>query len=363
MSERAKVLKGVQEKVMAGQRIGPDEGLYLLQRTDLLDLASLANAVRFRLHPEKVVTFVVDTNPNYTNVCETGCLFCAFHRKPTDPDAYTRSVEEVMAKIEWAARQGATTVLLQGGHNSDLPLDYYLDLVRTTRRRFPGVAPHFFSATEVREMARVSGLSVREVLEKLKEAGQHTLPGGGAEILTDRVRRRISPKKGSVDEWVEVHRVAHQLGYKTTATMMYGHLETPEDIVQHLEVIRRLQDETDGFTAFIPWSFKPANTRLWKWVQEPAGPNQYLRIIALARVYLDNFPHIQASWFSEGKKTGQVALHFGADDLGGTLIEENVHKAAGYVNTTTLDEVLLLIREAGFRPAQRTTLYEMLRYF
>ena len=357
------MLTGIQEKVMAGLRIEPEEGLYLLQRADLLDLASLAQTVRLRLHPEQVVTLLVDTNPNYTNVCETHCLFCAFYRKPGAPDAYTLSVEEIMAKIEGAVRQGVTTVLLQGGHNPALPLDYYLDLVRETRRRFPGVTPHFFTATEVRAMARVSGLSVREVLAKLKEAGQHTVPGGGAEILTDRVRQRISPKKGSVAEWVEVHREAHRLGFKSTATMVYGHLETPEDIIQHLEVLRRLQDESGGFTAFIPWSCKPANTRLWKWVQEPAGPNQYLRIIALARVYLDNFPHVQASWFSEGKKAGQVALHFGADDFGGILIEEHVHKAASFVNTTTFDEVLALIRGAGFTPAQRTTLYEVIRCF
>ena len=352
------MLRGIREKVREGQRIGQEEGLYLLRQAGLLDLASLASAVRFRLHPGKAVTFLVDTNPNYTNVCETGCLFCAFHRKSEAPDAYTLSMEEVMARIAGAVRQRATTVLLQGGHNQELPLEYYLNLVRETRRRFPGVTPHFFSATEVREMARVSGLSVREVLEKLRDAGQHTLPGGGAEVLSDRVRRRISPKKGSAEAWLGVHREAHDLGFKTTATMMYGHLEAPEDVIQHLEAIRRLQDESGGFTAFIPWSFKPANTRLWRWVKEPAGPNQYLRIIAASRVYLDNFPHIQASWFSEGKKVGQVALHFGADDFGGTIIEESVHRAAGFVNTTSLHEVLALIREAGFIPAQRTTLYE-----
>lgn len=357
------MLDQILEKVEAGKRLDRAEGLWLLTEAPLLDLGQLAQGVRHRLHPEKRVTFVIDTNPNYTNVCVTDCQFCAFYRRPGDPEAYTLSVEEVLAKIERAAAQGATTVLLQGGHNPALPLDYYLTLVRETRRRFPGVTPHFFTASEVQTIAEVSGLGVREVLTRLREAGQLTLPGGGAEILSERVRKRISPKKGGPTAWLEVHREAHCLGFRTTATMMYGHVEQPEDVLDHLEAIRALQDETGGFTAFIPWSFKPGNTLLEKWIKRYAGPNAYLRMLAVARCYLDNFPHIQASWFSEGKRTGQVALHFGADDWGGTLFEENVHRAADYVNTITVDEIVALIREAGFHPAQRTTLYEILKVY
>lgn len=355
------MLDAIAARLERGERLGREEGRYLLVETPLLALGQLAEAVRYRLHPEPEVTFVIDTNPNYTNVCVTDCQFCAFYRKPGDPEAYTLTVEEVMARIAPAVARGATTVLLQGGHNPALPLEYYLELVRETRRRFPGVLPHFFTASEIQTMRQVSGLPLRTVLERLWDAGQRTLPGGGAEVLSTRVRRRISPKKGGPEAWLEVHREAHQVGFRSTATMMYGHVEEPDDVLDHLDAVRALQDETGGFTAFIPWSFKPGNTLLEKWIRQPAGPNVYLRILAVARCYLDNVPHVQASWFSEGKKAGQVALHFGADDWGGTLFEENVHRAADHVNTITLEEMVALIREAGFRPVQRTTLYERLR--
>ncbi len=357
------MLNEIREAVERGKRLPRAQGLWLLRDAPLLEVGALAQEVRYKLIPERRVTFVIDSNPNYTNVCVTDCQFCAFYRKPGDPEAYTLTVEEVLAKIESAAAKGATTVLLQGGHNPTISLDYYLDLVRETRRRFPGVTPHFFTASEIQTMAEVSGFPVREVLVKLKEAGQFTLPGGGAEILSERVRKRIEPKKGGPGAWLEVHREAHRLGFRTTATMMYGHVEEPEDILDHLDAIRGLQDELGGFTAFIPWSFKPGNTLLEKWIKSCAGPNSYLRMLAVSRLYLDNFPHIQASWFSEGKRAGQVALHFGADDFGGTLFEENVHKAADFVNTTTVEEVCALIREAGFTPTQRTTLYELLKVY
>jgi len=352
------MLDGIRKRLGAGERLSREEGRFLLTEAPLLALGQLAEAVRYRLHPDPDVTFVIDTNPNYTNVCVTDCQFCAFYRKPGDPEAYTLTVEEVMRKLEPAVARGATTVLLQGGHNPALPLDYYLDLVRETRRRFPVVLPHFFTASEIRTMGQVSGLPVREVLARLHDAGQRTLPGGGAEILSARVRRRISPKKGGPEAWLEVHREAHRVGLRSTATMMYGHVEEPDDVLDHLDAVRALQDETGGFTAFIPWSFKPGNTLLEKWIKHYAGPNTYLRMLAVARAYLDNVPHVQASWFSEGKKAGQVALYFGADDWGGTLFEENVHKAADYVNTITVEEITALIRAAGFRPVQRTTLYE-----
>ena len=344
----------------ADRRISPKEGLSIFKNADLLELGTWAQKIRFQKNPEPVVTYVIDSNPNYTNVCVTDCSFCAFYRKPGSRDAYTLSVEQVMEKVQRASDLGATTVLLQGGHNPELPLEYYLSLIRETRRRFPHITPHFFTASEIQTMAGVSGLSVREVLLNLKEAGQVSLPGGGAEILSERVRKRISPKKGGPEKWLEVHRTAHQIGIRSTATMMYGHVEEPEDILEHLENIRRLQDETGGFTAFIPWSYKPNNTSLQNKVPYSSPANHYLKMIAFSRIYLDNFPHIQASWFSEGKKTGQVALHFGADDFGGTIFEENVHRAANHINKTTIEEIETLIVESGFAPAQRTTLYGIL---
>jgi cyclic dehypoxanthinyl futalosine synthase len=359
--ERSVMLDSIRDKALQGQRLNRAEGRWLLTEAPLLEAGAAAHAVRLARQPERVVTFVIDSNPNYTNVCITDCQFCAFYRKPGDPEAYTLTVEEVLAKIDSAASRGATTVLLQGGHNPALPLDYYLALVRETRRRFPQVTPHFFTASEIQTMAQVAAIGVEDVLERLWEAGQRTIPGGGAEVLSERVRRRIAPKKGGPAAWLEVHRQAHRRGFKSTATMMYGHVEEPDDILDHLDAIRDLQAECGGFTAFVPWSFKPGNTLLEKWIKQIKGPNAYLRMLAVSRLYLDNVPHIQASWFSEGKRTGQIALHFGADDWGGTLFEENVHKAADYVNTITVDEITTLIREAGFTPAQRTTTYEILR--
>ena len=359
------MLDTIRAKVETGERIKPEEGLFLLRDAELLDLAPLAQAVRYRSNPEPVVTFVVDTNLNYTNVCDAYCTFCAFYRTEKDPDKYTYSVDEVMEQVAGAEAKGVTTVLMQGGLNPSLPLEYYTDLIRESRQRFPSVHPHFYSAPEVMKMSQVSGLSVREVLEELQRAGLQTIPGGGSEILSNRVKHKLSRlfPKGKVDDWTVVHREAHQLGYRTTATMMYGHLEEDEDIIEHLEHVRALQDESGGFTAFIPWSYKADNTALGQRVKKLAGPNRYLRMIALSRIYLDNFQHIQASWFSEGKKTGQVALHFGGDDFGGTIFDENVMQEAGFYNRTTVEEVTTIIREAGFTPAQRTTLYEILKYF
>jgi cyclic dehypoxanthinyl futalosine synthase len=359
--EADRVLAEIRAKVEGGSRLDRAEGRCLLTEAPVAELGSLAQAARYRRIPEPRVTFVIDSNPNYTNVCVTDYQFCAFYRRPGDSQAYTLTVDEVMAKVASAARHGVTTVLLQGGHNPALPLDYYLDLVRETRRRFPAVTPHFFSASEIQTMAQVAGLTVSQVLARLRAAGQTTLPGGGAEILSERVRRRISPKKGGPAAWLEVHREAHRLGFRSTATMMYGHVETPEDVLDHFDAIRGLQDETRGFTAFVPWSFKPGHTLLERWIKQHRGPSAYLRTLAVARLYLDNFDHVQASWFSEGKRAGQVALHWGADDFGGTLFEENVHAAADFVNKTTVDEIVTLIREAGFTPAQRTTNYEILK--
>lgn len=366
------MLETVREKVAAGTRLTPAEGEWMLTSAPLAALGEMAAAERFRRHPAREVTYVIDSNPNYTNICNIDCVFCAFYRHAEDADAYTHTVEEVLEQVAWAVEQGATTVLLQGGVNPELPLDYYLEVVRETVRRFPGVTPHYWSAVEIQGMAEVSGMSLHEVLEALWEAGQRTIPGGGAEILAARVRRKLGARKGGPEAWLEVHEAAHRIGFRTTATMMYGSIETAAESVAHLDAVRAAQDralslgaatlaDTPGsFTAFIPWSFKPGNTPLEKVRPVPEGPAAYLRMIAVSRLYLDNVDHVQASWFSEGKKTGQVALHWGADDFGGTLFEESVHAEADHVSTSSVAEIRQLIREAGFTPVQRTTLYERL---
>ncbi len=289
--------------------------------------------------------------------------YFSFTLHPGEEGEYTFTVDYLIQKFKEAAATGMTTVLLQGGVNPALPFDYYIDLVRRTVQEVPEIHPHFFTTSEITGMSQVSGLTVNEVLKRLWDAGLRTIPGGGAEILSDPVKKKISFKKGTSSDWLDVMRIAHELGFKTTATMMYGHIETDEDILVHLDSVRELQDETSGFTAFVPWSFKPGNTPLEKIIPHYATSTRYMQILALSRIFLDNFPHVQASWFSEGKKSGQIALHFGADDFVGTLYEENVHAAANFVNKTNVEEVKALIREAGFVPVQRTTLYEILRVF
>lgn len=360
-------LASIRAKVEAGERVTPAEGLWLLTRASLPDLGELANIWRYRYNPERRVTFVIDSNPNYTNYCDADCLFCAFYRQPGDKqEGYAYAVPELMEVIGRSIDRGATTVLLQGGLLDDLPFEYYLEVVRAFLQKFPGAHPHLYSAPEIGKMREVSGLSYDEIFQQLHAAGLRTMPGGGAEILSDRVRARISPKKQSCTEWLEVHRAAHRQGLRTTATMMYGHAEQPEDVIEHLECLRRLQDESgdDGFTAFIPWSYKAVNTPMERQFPDSPGPAVYLRVLALSRIYLDNIRHVQASWFSEGKKAGQVALHYGTDDFGGTLIEENVlHEAAHEVRTTTA-ETVALIRESGFTPARRhTPLYDVVETY
>jgi cyclic dehypoxanthinyl futalosine synthase len=355
------VFTTIEAKVRKNERLTPEEGVALLSEVPLLDLGALAHEMRGRKTDPRIVTYVIDTNPNYTNVCTVDCHFCAFYRKPGHAESYTYDVEGVMRMMADADRLGATTVLLQGGLNPAIPWEFYPTIVREARRRYPNITPHFFSAPEIHQMIEVSGLGIRGVLEGLYEAGQRTLPGGGAEILARRVRQRISVKKGGPEAWLDVHREAHRVGMRSTATMMYGHVETDAELIEHLTYVRDLQDETRGFTAFVPWSYKRGNTPMEAKVKHVAGASRYLRVLAAARLFLDNFDHIQASWFSEGKKTGQIALHFGADDFGGTLYEENVHLATGHVNKTTVAELETLVREAGFTPAQRTTLYEIVR--
>ncbi len=352
-------IEEIRIRINAAERLTREEALWLLQNASLLDLAELAETVRYRLNPQRRVTFVIDSNPNYTNVCNIDCIFCAFYRHEGDKDAYTYTVDEMITRFKASAKRGIRTVLLQGGVNPAIPFEYYKEMIRRTRAEVPEIHPHFFSTSEIIGMSAVSGLSIPQVLAELKEAGLNSIPGGGAEILSDRVKKKISNKKGTTADWLSVMREAHKLGYKTTATMMYGHLEKDEDIIEHLSVIRDLQDEYHGFTAYIPWSFKPGNTPLEKIIPTYATGTRYLQMIAIARIFLDNFPHIQASWFSEGKKIGQIALSFGADDFGGVLEEENVHASANFVHTTSVKETVDLIRSAGYLPAERTTLYDI----
>ncbi len=344
-------------------RISYDEGLRLFKYAPLEELQRQAHKIRMSIHPEPYVTFVLDSNPNYTNICDVDCTFCAFYRTKKAPDAYMKSPQEVMKHLDFARKAGLTTVLLQGGVHEGVTCDYLVELVRRAKTEYPEIHPHFFSAVEIWNAAKVSAMSVDEVLQALWNAGQRTLPGGGAEILSERIRLKVSPKKIGPDGWLNIHKKAHLIGFKTTATMMYGHIETPEDILDHLETLRTTQDETKGFSSFIPWSYKSNNTSLRRRVLKWAGPEAYYRVLALSRIYLDNFSHIGSSWFSEGKAVGIESLRYGADDFGGTIHEENVHKATMHINSTDLNGMLRMIRKAGFEPAQRDSFYKTIRTF
>lgn len=345
------------------ERVGGLEATELLTRAPQLELMERAQEVRHTLNPGSDVTFVIDTNPNYTNACVTACTFCSFYRKPGSAEAYVVEPEQLAEDVARAAAEGATTVLLQGGHHPDLPLEYYFDLLRAIRQAVPTIHLHPFSPAEILHMSESSRVPVSDILRRLVDAGVRTMPGGGAEILVDSVRRQISPKKITSEQWLSVMRQAHVLGIRTTATMTYGHVESPAEIVDHLQKIRALQDETGGFYAFIPWSFKPGKSPLSRLVPAAQLSSYYVRVIAAARLMLDNVPHIQASWFGEGWRAGQLALHAGADDFGGLLIEENVLNQAEHAKATTLENVLTIIRESGFVPVQRTTEYRKVRRY
>lgn len=341
-------------------RVSFEDGLKLFH-APLEELQEKAVAIRQAKFPADQVTFIVDSNPNYTNICNIDCSFCAFYRHKNAKDSYTKSIEEVMLHFDKAKKIGITTVLLQGGVNPELPLEYYLTLVHEAIKRYPDIHPHFFTAVELVECAKNNKLPLQEVLEKLWEAGLRTIPGGGAEILSERVRKIVSPKKLENDGWIAFHKKAHEIGFRTTATMMYGHVEEPIDILHHLETLRQAQDLIPGFTAFIPWSYKRNRTLLRRKVHNWAGEEAYLRIIAFSRIYLDNIDHIQASWFGEGKKIGTKALHYGADDFGGTIYEESVHKATGWDANSSKEEMIEMIESAGFRAVQRINpLYDLL---
>lgn len=344
-------------------RISFEEGLKIFIEMSLVELQEIAQKVRFIKNPKNYVTFVLDSNPNYSNICNIDCNFCAFYRKKAAKTAYTKTINQVMEHFALAKEAGLTTVLLQGGVHEEITIDYLVEIVTTALKQFPDIHPHCFSAVEIWNCAKVSNLTVRQVLEKLYAAGLRTIPGGGAEILSERVRLNISPKKITPNGWIEIHKTAHEVGFKTTATMMYGHIEEPEDILLHLETLRQAQDICPGFSSFIPWSYKRERTALRRTVKHWAGKDAYFRILAFARIYLDNFPHIGASWYSEGKEIGIESLHYGADDFGGIIMEENVHRATGWVNRTDHNGMLRMIRKAGFEPAQRNSFYEILRSY
>jgi cyclic dehypoxanthinyl futalosine synthase len=325
-------------------------------------LGYLADQVRRRFHPDNVVTFVIDRNVNYTNVCVAGCKFCAFQRKPSSPEGYVLDTEEILKKVQELVDWGGTTLLMQGGLNPNLPLKFYTDLLREIKKHFPMVQIHSFSAPEIVYLAKIEGLTIEEVIKALKDAGLDSIPGGGAEILSQEVRSFLSPGKCTVEQWEEVHRTAHKLGLTSTATMMFGHIEKPEHIVEHLERIRRIQDETGGFTAFIPWTFKKGNTMLDH--VEEASSVYYLKVLALSRIYLDNFKNIQSSHVTQTMQVGIVGLHFGANDLGSVMMEENVISSTNYkVSIPKVEDMVSAIRSAGFVPAQRDTYYNIIRVF
>ncbi|HEV3155325.1 MAG TPA: cyclic dehypoxanthinyl futalosine synthase [Candidatus Baltobacteraceae bacterium] len=349
-------LNSLLEKAAGGGRLSFDEGVRLYEEADIYDLGAAAHARRMQLYPGDAVTYVIDTTINYTNVCNVHCTFCAFFRPEKHKEGYTMSHDRVLERVKFAADQGATQIMIQGGVNPELRLTWFEELFERVAREFPEVDIHSLSVSEIVGLSRVEGLPVREVLARLKSAGMKSLPGAGAEILVERVRKRISARKVKPDEWIGVMREAQLLGMPTTATMMFGSIETPQERIEHLNAIRALQDETGGFTAFIPWYYVPWKTPLRG--KEATGL-QYLRVLAISRLYLDNVPHLQASWLTPGLKMGQLALFYGCDDMGGTIIEEQVVHDAGSTNEATRRDIETIIRRAGFEPVIRDTYWNL----
>jgi cyclic dehypoxanthinyl futalosine synthase len=349
----------VLERARGGERLSPSDAVALLAEGDLLELGAAANEVRNRQNDPSVATYIVDRNINYTNVCVYRCQFCAFYRPSSkEPDAYVLTFDQIGEKIQETIDLGGTGILLQGGVHAELPFSFYEEMFRFIRRNFPSIHLHALSAPEVYFLQKVTKWPMRDVISRLRDAGLQSIPGGGAEILEDSVRRRIwSLTKAPTDKWVEVHESAHSLGMRTTATMMFGVGETYEQRIRHLEVVRDLQDRTAGFTAWIPWTFQKENTPLDGKVDE-AGGFEYLKTLAVSRLFFDNIRHVQGSWVTQGPKIGQVSLAFGADDLGSIMIEENVVYAAGARNRMTQADMRRIIADAGYEPVQRRTLYD-----
>jgi cyclic dehypoxanthinyl futalosine synthase len=356
--------KSLTEKVLAGERITPAEALelYRLPLAELGQLATarrdLAKAASYDNRGREIVTYIVDRNINYTNVCNVYCKFCAFYRTEKDDDHYVLSREQLDQKLDELSAAGGVQILMQGGHHPKLSFDWYLELLRHIREKYPHINIHGFSPPELQHFAQLFGMPLREVISQFKAAGLGSVPGGGGEILVDRVRDRIAPLKCKSDAWLEVMQTAHELGLKSSATMMFGHVETIEDRIEHLGRLRDQQDKSGGFTAFICWTFQPENTVLK--VDRPTGVVEYLRTQALARIFLDNFPNVQSSWVTQGPDIGQVALKYGANDFGSVMMEENVVSSAGTTFRLDAAQIEALIRDAGYEPRRRNNWYELL---
>ena len=328
----------------------------LFNSNDLVGIGAEADAVRKRFHPEGIVSYIIDRNINYTNFCTEYCSFCAFYRAPGSKEGYVLPTEVILNKIQETIDLGGTGILMQGGLHPELKIEWYEDLLRTIKSRY-NIWCHCFSAPEIVNIAELSGLTLRDTITRLRDAGLDSIPGGGAEILDDSVRYRISRLKCSTQEWIDVHRTAHALGMQTTATMMFGTGETIEHRMNHLEIVRHIQEDTGGFTAFIPWFFQREHTSLGRFVKQEATAVEYLKMLAVSRVYLDNIRNVQASWVTPGLKVCQLGLRFGGNDVGSIMIEENVVSAAGTHHQATEEQLRRLIRDAGFTPKQRDTLY------
>ena len=351
-------IQPILEKATAGGRLTSEEGLRLLESHDLAAIGRAADAVTRRMHPEPYRTYNIDRNINYTNICTAVCDFCAFYRPLKDEEGYVLDREELLQKIQETVELGGDQILMQGGLHPQFKLEWYEQLLRDIKTRFPQVNVHGFSPPEIHHFTKVSKLPLRTVLERLQAAGLGSLPGGGGEILVDRVRKAITRGKVLTDDWLNVHRVWHELGGRSTATMMFGHVESLADRIEHLARLRQLQDETGGFTAFICWTFQPEHTEMADIA--PAGSFEYLKTQAVSRLYLDNFPNIQSSWVTQGLKIGQLAMQYGANDMGSLMIEENVVAEAGTVHYLTLDEIREAIAESGYMPRQRNVFYELI---
>ncbi|OGW18222.1 MAG: dehypoxanthine futalosine cyclase [Nitrospinae bacterium RIFCSPLOWO2_12_FULL_47_7] len=347
------------EKILekAGQRITREEALRLFTMTDMTLLGNAASQLVRKKHTKKIVTYIIDRNINYTNICVTNCSFCAFYRKDKDVDSYVLPFETIAQKIEETLDLGGRQILLQGGHHLDLRIDYFEDLFRKIKHRFD-IHLHALSPPEIVHISKISKISLDETLARLRQAGLNSIPGGGAEILVDRVRRKISPGKCTADQWLEVMDKAHRMGIPTTATMMFGHVETLDERVEHLMRLRDQQDKTGGFTAFIPWPFQSENTELGMEIQKHTSGLDYLKTLAISRIVLDNFDNIQSSWVTQGPKIGQMALYYGANDMGSIMIEENVVRATGVSFHMTENEIRRLIADIGHEPQRRNMLYQ-----
>jgi cyclic dehypoxanthinyl futalosine synthase len=346
-------------KIEKGERINEEEALHLLQEEDFLVLGQLTQERLLKFHPPDKVSFCIDRNINYTNICESKCRFCAFYRLKEDSEAYVLSADDISEKVEEAASLGATQIMLQGGLNPDLKIEYYEHILKKIKDKF-NVFIHSLSPPEICHISKVSRLSIKEVLVRLKDAGLDSLPGGGAEMLVDRVRYEISPNKINTEKWLAVMETAHAIGFESTATMMMGSIETAAERIEHLKKIRDLQDRTGGFRSFIPWTFSSGNTELGG---KELSSIEYLRTLAVSRIYLDNVKNIQGSWVTQGKDIGQISLFFGANDLGSIMLEENVVKAAGAQNRITENEMVELIKRAGKNPVQRNTEYCVVKIY